>query len=260
VVAKRRPDHVLLDRITIAQARAALDDVSRGAGGELKVAKRGSPPFCSPDSSAALAVNSFAPFIDHAFRDRQLGISVARPSFERTFRITGVRSRVPPTLDVVLQEKRRAVLIESKLLEPWRSAPKVTFSPQYDAVAEQISAGVAQTMSALRAGELTYEALDAAQLIKHLFGIQSAIRKGNLPGRCTLVLLYWEPTRSGSYATLFSLLRDEVADLAERLSDQQVPLRSLSYPQLWQAWRRHGVPAWLRSHAEALQRRYGVAL
>ena len=108
-------------------------------------------------------------------------MTLANPRFECTYPVSGVRAPVPPTLDVVLQEKNRAVLIESKLLEPWRSPPKVEFSAQYDRVAERISAGTAETMRALRARKLTYQALDAAQLLKHLFGVHSAITRGKLP-------------------------------------------------------------------------------
>ena len=42
---RRRPDHVLVEGITIGQARAALDDLSKGAGGELRGCKAGLAAF-----------------------------------------------------------------------------------------------------------------------------------------------------------------------------------------------------------------------
>src|SRR4051794_18245243 len=55
---RRRVDHVLADGLMLRQIQPALDDLADGAGGEL----RGDPsPFCSTKSSAALAVNTFAP-------------------------------------------------------------------------------------------------------------------------------------------------------------------------------------------------------
>ena len=153
------------------------------------------------------------------------------------------------------------LIVESKFLEPWRSGPKVSFSPQYDAAAERISPGTLQTMDALRSRRVKYQVLDAAQLLKHLYGIHSAIDSSKLPAETELLVLYWEPGSTGSRGKkLFDKLDAEFRDLKARLSDQTVPLRSISYRTLWRRWVRGDNPAWLRSHAQALIHRYCVAL
>ena len=76
---RRRVDHVLVGDITVGQARTALDDLAEGAGGELRPGKGGSPPFCSAESSAALALNSFAAFVGRTYSDR-----TSRPADRRS--------------------------------------------------------------------------------------------------------------------------------------------------------------------------------
>jgi hypothetical protein len=164
---RRRIDHMLVDGLCTEQLRPALDDVDEGAGGEL----RGDPPnFCSTESSAALAVNAFAAFSGRTYQDPMLGTTTSAPRFERPLRIRGVRAPVAPTPDVVVREQGRAVLIESKFLEPWRDAVTTDVSTQYDQLAGSISPGTLATAIALREGQLTYGALGAAQLLKHLRG------------------------------------------------------------------------------------------
>ena len=138
---------------------------------------------------------------------------------------------------------------------------KVSFSPQYDAVGERISSGTLEAMDALRSRRVTYQVLDAAQLLKHLYGIHSAIDSGKLPAKTELLLLYWEPGSTASRGKkLFDRLDAEFRDLRARLSDQTVPLRSISYRTIWRRWARDDNPAWLRSHAQSLIDRYCVAL
>ena len=127
--------------ITVGQARTALDDLAEGAGGELRPeraahsrsAPRNPPPLWRSSPLRASLVGRIP--------TANPGLRIADPRFERTYRVRGVRSQGVPTPDVSILDKQRAVIVESKLLEPWRSEPKVSFSRQYDAVAKRISAG-----------------------------------------------------------------------------------------------------------------------
>lgn len=254
---RRRIDHVLVDGLCTEQVRPALDDVDEGAGGEL----RGNPPnFCSTESSTAVAVNAFAAFSGRTYQDPMLGTTISAPRFERPLRIRGVQAPVPPTPDVVIREQRRAVLIESKFLEPWRDKATTDVSTQYDRLAGSISPGTLATAIALREGDLTYGALGAAQLLKHLFGVHDAIAREELPAECQLVLAYWEPATAGKHQPLFDQLEAEFNCLADRLSDQSVALAAVSYQALWQSWAQPPAPEWLRQHSQRLQGRYGVDL
>lgn len=237
--------------------RAALDDVSRGAGGEL----RGDPPpFASTESSAALAVNTFAVFADERHHDGLLKMTLAAPRFERRFPVNGVRAPVPPTLDVVFTEEERATVIESKFLEPWRDDAATSISTQYDTTAAAVSKSTVATLEGIRSGEIAYCALGAAQMLKHLLGVHSAISDGKLPGQCRLVLAYWEPADSAEHGSSIQQLKAEIEDLGARLSDQPVRVSGLSYRELWETWATSDAPGWLRAHAHLLQDRYAVRL
>lgn len=101
--------------------------------------------------------------------------------------------------------------------------------------------------------------LDAAQLVKHLLGIHTAVDVGTLAAPASLMVLYWRPTVAGRYTTLFERLESEVADLADRLDDQRVALVARSTASLLQDWSSSETP-WLREHASHLRARYDPAL
>jgi hypothetical protein len=82
-------------------------------------------------------------------------------------------------------------VIESKLVEPWRP-PSVALSSQYDEPARWVSPRTAATLGEPRDGRLTYRALDAAQVLKHLLGIHSQRSAGVLPEHVDLVLVLLE--------------------------------------------------------------------
>jgi hypothetical protein len=122
-----------------------------------------------------MAVNFLAPFLS---RGGLVGSDDGVLSFERELRVAGVRSRVGPTLDAVLESAAGTIAIEVKLAEPWRDTPGPAFSPQYHDPAAKVSAKTRQAIDAIRGGELGYRCLDAAQLIKHLLGIHTALDAG----------------------------------------------------------------------------------
>lgn len=73
-----------------------------------------------------------------------------------------------------------------------------------------------------------YLCLDAAQLLKHLLGIHSAVRDGDLRGPVRLVVLHWRPTRASGFEAMFDRFESELADFAERVGDQPVPISGIN--------------------------------
>lgn len=256
----RTVEDVLVPGLSPEAETAALQDLSEGRSDELRPTKEGFIPFCSAESSAGIAINSFAAFADHPFADPLLGVTLQAPRFEQRLRINGIKSSIAPILDVVFRDEEQAVLIDSKVIEPWRKQDEVDLSRDLDKSAAAVSPGFVATVEALRSGELAYVALDADELIRHLLGIHSAIAKDRLPAKSTLVALHWTPTDPGQLADLFALLSAEIADFAQRLADQSVTIRGLTYPELWAGWAADGAPEWLRNHAAHLDRRYGITL
>ena len=225
------------------------EDLRHGAGNELE------NKFRAVHSSAALAVNCFAPFRRRIADLALPGIAAGFDSlqFERECP-SGLRGK-PPTLDVLLSGPAGVVAIESKLTE-FLSDSKAEFSESYrdricDGRREQ---GYFREMLDLMDDPETYVRLDAAQLIKHAFGLEHSFP--DLP--VTLLYLFWEPTNSGR-APEFAEHREEIAEFAERVEGSRVAFAAMSYPELWAKWR-EGAPEWLSGHLDNLEQRYLVEI
>lgn len=249
----RRVWDVLTDDLTVADVRPALAALASGAGQELSGEENGRAPFLAPWSSALMAVNFLAPF---ASRDGLFEIVGGKLAFERELRVTGVRSRVGPTPDAILQGASGTVVIEAKVAEPWRREREQKVSVQYDERAARLSPRALAVVEAIRTGALAYKHLDAAQLVKHLLGIHSALEDGSLAEPVRLVLLYWRPSDTGRHTDAFEQLEDEFVDLAARLGDQPVTMTAASTSAVLDTWSGHAQPAWLRQHAARLRARY----
>jgi hypothetical protein len=94
-----------------------------------------------------------------------------------------------------------------------------------------------------------YEAFDAAQLIKHAFGLINSAGAG-----ATLLYIFWEPSDADRHQ-LFRQHRSEIARFAAHVAGGGPDFRAMSYPELWKAWAQGG-SAKLRDHAERLAIRY----
>lgn len=95
------PSDNLVDALTLGQARAALADVARGDGSELRERGSAPPKFHAAHSSCALAVNTFAAWIG---RESWLQIG-GRAGFTSIRFETGFPTGLsgnPPTVDVQL--------------------------------------------------------------------------------------------------------------------------------------------------------------
>jgi hypothetical protein len=225
-------------------------DLSAGDGNELAT------KFRAAHSSSALAVNCFAPF-----RSRIAGLTMPMASgfatleFERRCP-TGLRGGRSPNLDVVLCGTDGVVGVESKLIE-YLTRHSATFSPAYaeqirDARCEQ---GWFREMLRLVEAPDSYAWLDAAQLIKHAFGLARTFAGQPV----TLLYLYWEPANPDCHP-IFAEHRAEIAAFAERVAGSTPTFAAMSYPDLWATWGDAGPADWRSGHLSDLRARYGITL
>ncbi len=227
------------------------DDLRRGDGNELRM------KFCAVHSSAALAVNCFAPFKDRPERLALLNETGAVGiEFEKQLSI--FQGRRPANLDVWIDQGKRVVAVESKLLEYFK-LKKPNFGSAYDDLVSAVSdAGWWAVFQNAKVNGLrdASQHLDRAQLLKHYFGLRR-LRESS-PGRQSLTLLYlfWEPLNWQEVAECVRH-RQEVELFADQVAGGSIEFKWMTYGQLWNEWAL--LPA-LREHASELRARYEVHL
>lgn len=235
-----------------------LEDLDGGDGGELEARNSSPPKFLAAFSSSALAVNCFGPFRRHLpdLRIPRLG-DATRLDFERVCR-TRTRGGRHPNLDVIIEGSQSIVAIESKCLE--YLTPKVPkFAASYDKLFNALPSESRWRGVIERARKASTPLhLDVAQLVKHYLGLRHTFL-GLDSRRVTLLYLYWEPVNAGEF-TLFESHRAQALELVEATSDDDIPMATCNYNQLWDLWDSHPCPPWLMTHLRDLRSRYTVAV
>lgn len=225
-------------------------ELSAGDGNELQT------KFRAVHSSSALAVNCFAPF-RHRMDDLILPIEgpFEPLRFEQKCP-TGLRGGRAPNLDVLLMGPGRVVGIESKLTEHL-ATHRASFSPAYSQQIrdERREQGYFHEMLRLMDAPDSYARLDAAQLIKHAFGLARAA--ADRPA--TLLYLFWEPANPGDHQ-IFAEHRQEVADFGARVAGATPAFSAMSYRELWDNWHDARPASWLAAHLDELRSRYEVTV
>ena len=235
------PEHLVL---------AAL---ARAGGNEIESGKLG-----SSESSAALAVNAFGWFIE---RPRELPRfptlndvrwPAVQVDVERQMRFPWSGGR-HPWLDAAFETSTDLVGVESKRFEPFRDAKAVSLSDAYDRdVWGECMRPYEAMRDALRAGATAFKHLDAAQLVKHAFGL---VTEGRRVGKSPMLLyLYAEPERRGAAAIspqARALHQREIATFASAVSGAKVRFSACSYRAWLATWSGEALP-----HAEALLARF----
>lgn len=243
-------DHLPRDRILARYESAGGDELTSGK-------------FTNPESSAALAANAFGFFLQ---RPELLALPIPeiRPG-EATEVQLEVQMRFPwtgglhPWLDVAIRTTTHLIGVESKRYEPFRGAKKADFSNAYDRPVWGPNMVPYERMrDALRQGR-SFECLDAAQLVKHAFGLRTQAGRLNL--RAVLLYLYSEPKAFSGGQQLpnnrTALHRQELSSFASDVCvpDCDVEFCSLSYRELLTRW--SDLPD-LRDHAAALRGKFDV--
>ncbi len=223
------------------------DDLRRGDGDELRM------KFRAVHSSAALAINCFAPFKDRLGDIQLLGRRGA-VGIEFEKRLTIFPDRRPANLDVWIDQRDRAVAIESKLLE-YFTVTIPAFAPAYERLAPPVSEP-SWWAAYVEAKEGAPRHLDRAQLLKHYFGLRRLQQALAASRDLTLLYLFWEPLNWEEISECLQH-RKELEAFADRVAGSSITFRWMTYPQLWREWME--VPA-LGTHAGNLRERYEVCL
>lgn len=232
-------------------AAAPGDEISSGA-------------FQSSESSAALVANAFGPFLQYPqlLPPLPIGPPLDRPPVSVELEVENRfpwRGGMHPWLDVVIETEDLLIGIESKRYEPFRSKSKGAFSDAYwRPVWGEDMNGYCRVRDGIADGTFSFPRLDAVQLVKHAFGLRTAIhRSSNEAGkRAVLVYLYSEPEswatgRPVDPAAIANHRRDLEA-FSEFIVSDEVAFRALSYGDLLHCWISAGSPE-VRRHAELIR-------
>jgi hypothetical protein len=217
-------------------------DFTEGAGREL------GEKFRAAHSSAALAVNTFSPWRT-APRDLALGGIAGFRSIRFEERCPTGLGGTPPHLDL-LADGDLPVAVESKCTE-WMQPKTAMFADAYDRLeSSQGDSPWFEEMLGLRQEPRRYMFLDAAQLVKHYFGLSARYPRQEV----LLIYLYWEPANHQDWSACFEH-RAEANALAAKVEQSDVRLLPLSHRQLWSELERHSSP----DHIRYLKARYEVS-
>jgi hypothetical protein len=228
-----------------------LDRLAKAGGKEIESGK-----FLSSESSAALAVNCFGWFVEQPDQlpplkglERAGVPEMVDIEFCARFPWTGGRH---PWLDAVVQTSSTLIGIESKRFEPFRDVKAVSLSDAYDRpVWGPNMKGFERMRDRLRSGEDRFVHLDAAQLVKHAFGLVTEGRRRNrVPA---LLYLFAEPaSQNGRPIAQNDLVRhrDEIAHFAEAVAGDDVTFHSTSYGEWLETWR--GLDSRIAAHARTI--------
>jgi len=169
-----------------------------------------------------------------------------------------------PCLDALIETRAALVGVESKRYEPFRTKPPVSLSNAYwRPVWGGAMTGYERVRDSLREATSPFARLDAAQLVKHAFGLRTAVhREQRFVGKQPVLLyLYTEPERWPDGRPVPSAEIDahraEIRDFAEVVTGDEVAFHACSYRELLSAWS-GGSNDVVRAHAAAITARFGV--
>ena len=239
--------HLPTDEILAAYEKAGGNEIESGK-------------FDHPESSAALAANAFGFFITgtHELPRFSVGSNMqpfheVRLEAQMRFPWSGGRH---PWLDAVAVSRDSLVGIESKRFEPFRDTKKASFSGAYwrDVWGDNL-VGYQAMRDGLKAGEIKFKYLDAAQLVKHAFGLRTQANKcGLIP---YLLYLYAEPAAYPNgrliAAADHAAHREEIRQFAAAVKGDEVGFMSMSYDELLTAWEKY---EGLRFHASQIRQHF----
>ena len=228
-------------------------DLSQGSGNELQSGK-----FNSIASSSALGVNAFGVFYEPQFMtwptiDSQ---KFTNPTFEKKLQ-NGLRG-TNPNLDVFFENDTSVLAIECKFLETLvKKIPK--FSDQYLNIKDdRRNSKWFRLMIEIINGNINFRYLDAAQLIKHYFGLAHEYADSDLD--LEIGYVFWEPDKNGEISgpviDLYAEHREESEKFAALVSGDKVRFSFYSYFELIEYWRGNGFDSELLDHFEIFGKKY----
>lgn len=251
----------LLPGLPVDRIRACY---AAAPGNELASGK-----FQSPESSAALAANTFGFFLDRPAElpPLPLRLDLGWPPLSVDLE---VENRFPwrggrhPWLDAMVETSGWLVGIESKRYEPYRAKSEPALSEAYwRPVWGDAMSGYCRVRDDLKDGRRTFRHLDAAQLVKHAFGLRTVVHRDSIPGRrrAVLVYLYAEPAFWPDGRPIPEAAREahrkEIEAFAEMVKGDEVAFRALAYRDLLANWS-EAPDAAVRAHAGAIRNNFQV--
>lgn len=221
--------------------------------------------FDNRRSSAALAANTFGKYLGQPTTLPRLpgdGFADWPPrqlQLEAMLRFPWAGGR-HPCLDVLITTERRLLGIESKRFEPFRPRKGVRLSDAYwrPLWGEQMRAHEGMR-DRLRDSTEVFRHLDAAELVRHAFGLRNVVhhdprRQGLAP---VLVYLYAEPAQwpdgRAIAAADHAAHRAELQHYAAAIAGDEVTFQAVSYRELLDAWAAGGESE-TAGHAAAVMR------
>ncbi len=249
------PEDILLDHLP---KQKILGMLSKGAGRELDA------KFLSPASSAALACSAFGLFVDRPGLlpplpgTQHLSWPAMRVAVEEIVRFPWRGGR-HPHLDAVVETSEALIGVEAKRFEPFRDTPVPEFSDAYfRPVWREDTRPWQAVRDGLVSGALAFRHLDAAQLVKHAFGLSTQAARQSKAA--ALIYLFHEPTRYPDGRPIPPALhvahRDEVRRLAG-LVEGGLRFSACTYAELLSDWAAAPVDT-LRRHAAEVMRAFAI--
>ena len=215
-----------------------LERLAKAGGNEVESGK-----LSSSESSAALAINTIGWFIPRP-ADLPAFPGLDSPDWPPIAVDVEYCARFPwsggrhPWLDAIVETEDRIIGIESKRFEPFRDKKVVSLSEAYDRPVWGDEMQPFERMrDHLRSGEEKFTHLDAAQLVKHAFGLVTEGRRKSK--RPALLYLYAEPRNRGRVAINAADIeahRHEVANFREMVRDAAVEFAACSYVEWLSSW------------------------
>lgn len=236
-------------------AQLVLNSLARSPGNEIASGK-----FDSPESSAALAVNAFGWFLERPRLMPPLpNVPMGRPEeieveAEMHFPWRGGRH---PWLDAAITTPTTLVGVESKRYEPFRPGKTTVFSEQFDSRDWGDGLGRFTALRrALTSGKASFRHLDAAQLVKHAYGLHTQARKRGRGAVLAYVYAAPEAWANGKPVspTAIAAHEAEVLRFATAVRGDAVVFAPVRWADLIRQWA--GDQA-LAAHAQNLLARFG---
>lgn len=251
-------EELFLPGVPATAIRAAY---SAAPGNEIDSGK-----FGSPESSAALVGNAFGIFLDRPETlPPQPGTSdggwpARSVTLETIVRLPWAGGH-HPCLDVLIVTGSALIGIESKRYEPFRVKTPAEISDAYsrDVWGSQM-ARYARCRDGLRDRSLTFAHLDAAQLVKHAFGLRTAVHRVPAWSGLKPILYYlfaepehWPGDKGPVAAADRARHRAEIETFSEMTAGDEVSFRFCSYSELLSDWAAQPNPE-VAAHADAVGR------
>jgi hypothetical protein len=236
----------------------------KAPGNEIETGK-----FSHPESSAALAGNTFGIFLEAPSQlppipgCEEWWSPATSVSLETTLSFPWQQGR-HPCLDVFITTDKAVFAIESKRYEPFRERQPPSFSDAYwRRVWGDCMDGYEFTRDVLSGCKTIFAHLDAAQLVKHAFGLRTAVHsepslRGKMP---VLIYLYAQPNTWPDGREISKQHRDahsfEIARFQRCVAGSEVSFHPVSYAELLSAWLSSEIEN-IRNHASRVRAHFLV--